>query len=47
MAEGSVGQSTWKLKSPEIVNSDGEEIRSSRRDENSEKKIDLDKEGER
>ena len=44
---GAVGSSTCKLKSPVIIISEGEEIKSSRSEVNSEMKVVLDKDGGR
>lgn len=46
-AEGQLGWSTWKLKSPVIINSEFDVARSSRRVENSEMKVDLEEAGGR
>ncbi len=45
--EGAEGRSTWKLKSPVIINSAGVAIKLSSRSENSERKVAEDAEGGR
>lgn len=46
-AVGQLGRSTWILKSPVIINSEGEVARSSSRVVNSERKMDLEDDGGR